>query len=184
MSTLGCSVVGIELSTSAAEQAKERYEKVVVGDISKESLWQEIDGPFDRIVMADVLEHLPYPEQVLKKSLDWLSSDGKLIVSMPNIAHWTCRWNLLRGRWNYESRGIMDDTHLRFFTRSTLCKLIEECGYRVDEMDYMFHRPAPGDRYAAKLRLLPVKHRTLDAAIVRMFPKSYAYQFVACCSRA
>lgn len=178
---MGCSVVGVDLSASAAEEAKHRCEKVFVGDINDEQLWEAIEGPFDCIVMADVLEHLPMPERVLKKSLDWLMPDGRVIISLPNVAHWTVRWNLLRGEWNYESRGIMDDSHLRFYTRSTLFKLIEKCGYRVESTSFEFKRSAPGDRYAAKLRLLQAKHNILDATLVRMIPELYAYQFLVCC---
>ena len=180
---LGCSAVGVEMCAGAAKQAQQWCEKVVVGDISSEGLWSALDGPFDYVLMADVLEHLPSPEKVLRKSLDWLRKDGRAIVAVPNVAHWSIRRNLLLGRWDYEPRGIMDDTHLRFYTRATLARLIEESGYRVESMSAVYL--GPGEALVVRFGL-PCSRcfLALDSIWIRAFPCPCAHQFIAKCAPA
>ncbi len=86
---------------------------------------------FDRVLLLDILEHLRRPEDLLTECQDVLRRDGQLIVSLPNIANITVRAMLLFGRFNYTERGLLDRTHLRFFTRKTARLLLEENGYRI-----------------------------------------------------
>src|SRR5580704_3996176 len=88
---------------------------------------------FDRVLLLDVLEHLRHPEQILRQSHDVLKRDGLLIVSLPNIANIHVRLMLLFGRFNYTERGILDKTHLRFFTRKTARQLLESNGFSIVE---------------------------------------------------
>ena len=88
-------------------------------------------GSFDVIVLADVLEHVPDPGQILALARDCLRAGGSVIISVPNVAHWTVRFRLLFGRFDYADGGIMDATHLRWFTRKTLLALVENAGFRV-----------------------------------------------------
>ncbi len=88
---------------------------------------------FDRILLLDVLEHLPDPALILHQVRQLLSNDGRILVSLPNVANITVRLNLLLGKWDYADRGIMDRTHLRFFTRRTARRLLEESGYEILE---------------------------------------------------
>lgn len=83
---------------------------------------------FDYILFADVLEHLRDPEAVLKRALPSLKAGGKVIVSVPNIANLVMRLSLLAGRFDYTERGILDRTHLRFFTLANLKRMIANCG--------------------------------------------------------
>jgi hypothetical protein len=83
------------------------------------------------VVLADVLEHLPDPAALLRDLKNALTDEGLLIASVPNVAHWSVRRNLAFGRFDYEPSGIMDATHLRWFTRSTLTHLVESCGFDV-----------------------------------------------------
>ena len=76
-------------------------------------------GPFDAVVAMDVLEHLPRPQDLLTQLHRLMDRQGTLIVTGPNVAYWHNRWELMRGRWNYAEAGIMDETHLRWFTRAT-----------------------------------------------------------------
>jgi len=129
----GNRVYGIEISESAAKMAKEILDDVVVGNI------EEIDLPypekyFDIIICSDVIEHLFDPEKVLIKLRKYVKIGGKLMVSVPNIAHYSIRWMVLRGKWEYEDVGAMDYGHLRFFTRETMAQLLEASGYRVREI--------------------------------------------------
>lgn len=86
---------------------------------------------FDKILLLDVLEHLPDPETVLREAAALLKPNGRLVVSIPNVANVTVRLMLLSGVFDYHDRGILDRTHLRFFTRRTALRLLEACGYEV-----------------------------------------------------
>lgn len=92
-------------------------------------------GPFDTILCLDVLEHLRAPESVLTEVLTALSPGGQLVASIPNVRHVSVIVPLLlRGRWDYADTGVLDRTHLRFFTRSSARALIEGAGFRIDRI--------------------------------------------------
>ncbi len=86
---------------------------------------------FDLILFADVLEHVADPLAVLRRLLGYLTDDGHVLVSLPNVAAWTVRLGLLAGRFDYRPSGILDDTHLRFFTRDSARRLLEDAGLDV-----------------------------------------------------
>ena len=88
---------------------------------------------FDRVLLLDVLEHLRNPDQILRQSHEVLKRDGWLIVSLPNIANIYVRLMLLFGRFDYAERGLLDRTHVRFFTRKTARQLLESNGYSILE---------------------------------------------------
>lgn len=90
---------------------------------------------YDFIIMADVLEHLVDPEQVLKRLLKVASSDTKLIISLPNMACWAMRKLLFfKGDFEYQDSGLLDKTHLHFYTVNTLPKMLSTCGWQIDRM--------------------------------------------------
>lgn len=86
---------------------------------------------FDTVLLMDVLEHTNQPQHLLEACHEWIGAGGAVIVSVPNIAHIYVRLMLLFGRFNYSSRGILDRTHLRFFTRKTARQLAKDCGFRI-----------------------------------------------------
>ena len=88
---------------------------------------------FDRVLLLDVLEHLKSPENILQQAHAALKREGSLIVSLPNIANIFVRIMLLFGRFDYQQRGLLDKTHLRFFTRRSARRLLEENGYRIEQ---------------------------------------------------
>lgn len=119
---------GIELSESAAKSAQ-LFAKVVVGDVEK----AEISYPdffFDYIIFPDVLEHLKDPWGTLAKIKRFLKPGGKVITSIPNVMHHQVIKNLLYGNWTYEEAGILDRTHLRFFTLKEALRMFEQAGYQ------------------------------------------------------
>jgi 2-polyprenyl-3-methyl-5-hydroxy-6-metoxy-1,4-benzoquinol methylase len=91
------------------------------------------DRKFDLIMLQDVLEHLRSPGQMLADCLRYLKPHGRIAVSVPNVANVTVRLSLLLGKFEYTPRGILDRTHLRFYTRRTARKLLEDAGYEVTE---------------------------------------------------
>ena len=88
---------------------------------------------FDRILLPDVLEHLRHPEHLLRDCATLLKPNGSIVVSVPNVANITVRMALLCGQFRYAERGILDRTHLRFFTRSSARRLLNSNGYEVLE---------------------------------------------------
>ncbi|MEM0010911.1 MAG: class I SAM-dependent methyltransferase [Conexivisphaerales archaeon] len=154
----GNEVYGIEVDSEAAMEAREYYKDVLVADV--ESL-EELPYPekfFDIVICADVLEHLRKPDRVLRMLKRYLKPEGLLIVSLPNIAYWRVRMNLLLGKFDYEEVGIMDRTHLRFFTIKTGKELIERCGFKIIKVEYC----------GWAMEYFPLK----------LFPTWFAYQFV------
>lgn len=129
---LGCTVVGIEIDPGAAAMAEEHTDRVIVGDAEKIDYAAELAGEeFDVVLFADVLEHLKEPADVLRRVRPFISENGVVIASIPNIAHASVRLALLGGEFRYREWGLLDDTHLRFFTRASIQDLFEESGYAI-----------------------------------------------------
>jgi 2-polyprenyl-3-methyl-5-hydroxy-6-metoxy-1,4-benzoquinol methylase len=129
---LGCTVIGVEISPEAAALAEEHTERVIVGDAEKIDYAAELAGEeFDVVLFADVLEHLKEPGDVLRRIRPFVAENGVVISSIPNIAHGSVRLALLGGEFRYREWGLLDDAHLRFFTRSSIQDLFEETGYVV-----------------------------------------------------
>jgi O-antigen biosynthesis protein len=125
----GCEVVGIELDPDAAEVAEKWAERVVIGNIDEGQIWDEIkDESFDVIVMGDVLEHLRDPLGSLRQAVRKLKPSGFVVTSLPNIAHGDVRMTLMQGRFDYNDTGLLDRTHVHFFTLETARKLLTEAG--------------------------------------------------------
>ena len=129
----GAEVVGIEIAEATKAQAERVLHKVVPADIESDASCEKwLAGErFDLILFGDVLEHTVDPRAVLERMTRYLTDEGHVIVSLPNIAAWTVRLALLRGRFDYEKSGILDDTHLRFFTRASSARLVESAGLEV-----------------------------------------------------
>ncbi len=128
----GNSVVGIDLLPKA--KIDSAFEKYISADFDRglDDAKAELgDRKFDRVLLQDVLEHLRVPERLLQDCRPLLKPYGQLLVSVPNVANITVRLSLLIGRFEYAQRGILDKTHLRFFTRRTVRRLLEEQGYEI-----------------------------------------------------
>ncbi len=159
----GCRVWGIEIDPEAAVAARISCEAVVVGDVmgvSHESLGSR---PFDVILLLDVLEHLVDPLVALRHVTAWLAPGGRVIVSIPNVAHAAVRLALLQGRFEYSETGLLDETHLRFFDRRSLGALIHDAGLAVfDEL--RVRRRVDETEIEVDLDALPVELRSIATA--------------------
>lgn len=132
----GCQVVGVEISEKAAKLAERYCEQVVVADLDFVSIAHILsEQTFDVAVFGDVLEHLRNPWRVLEEVHKILQPEGYVVASIPNIAHGAIRLALLQGKFDYADVGILDNTHLRFFTRKTVEELFDRTGYLIDSVD-------------------------------------------------
>jgi methionine biosynthesis protein MetW len=131
-----CKVVGVEFDQNAGNIAKEFCEDVIIADIEAVGSLPYPKAYFDVIVYADILEHLRRPDLVLKKFDPYLKKNGLCIMSLPNIARIEMRLTLLFGNFNYTEIGLLDKTHLRFFTFKTAKQLISNAGYRIKKVEY------------------------------------------------
>jgi 2-polyprenyl-3-methyl-5-hydroxy-6-metoxy-1,4-benzoquinol methylase len=122
--------IGIEAHTEAAQIAAYRLDHVVRGDV------EELDadavrvepGTVDCLIYGDVLEHLRDPWTVLRRQAAWLRPGGIALACIPNIQHWSVLVELLKGKWEYTSYGLLDRTHLRFFTLQSIREMLVAAG--------------------------------------------------------
>lgn len=128
-----CFVVGVDINKKAIKIASERLDKVYLVDLERPfDLLKIIKGQsFDYIFMTDVLEHLKNPKELLLCLKKIMDNNTRLMISVPNIAYREIRINLLLGKFDYGKTGILDETHLRFFTKKSISKLIEDCGFKI-----------------------------------------------------
>ncbi|MGH7797746.1 MAG: class I SAM-dependent methyltransferase [Candidatus Binatia bacterium] len=137
----GCRVTGIEVNPMAAERAKLVLDEVRLVDVENSDSFYDLKSKYDVILFLDILEHCRCPREVLKTARDLLTREGFVVASIPNIANWWVRKNLLFGKFEYESIGIMDETHLRFYTIDTVRKLFHEAGYKIELMEHRYSFP-------------------------------------------
>jgi 2-polyprenyl-3-methyl-5-hydroxy-6-metoxy-1,4-benzoquinol methylase len=137
-----CQVTVVEVNADAAEQARSAAVRVIVGDLDDID-WADAFGAecFDVIVAADVLEHLRDPVHVLAQARRHLADDGKLVASIPNIAHVSVIAELLQGRFPYQPNGLLDDTHIRFFVRHSVYECVENAGFEISSLERVTVRP-------------------------------------------
>ena len=124
---------GVELDPEAAEQARAQLDRVWEADVERTAFEAEIaPGSLDLVLCLDILEHLVEPWDVVRRLGPLLAPGGRLIVSVPNVRHWRFVWRLLvHGDFHYREAGILDRTHLRFFTRETAAELATSGGLRL-----------------------------------------------------
>jgi 2-polyprenyl-3-methyl-5-hydroxy-6-metoxy-1,4-benzoquinol methylase len=124
---------GVELCEEPAQKAREKIQKIIVGDVER----TDLDFPnhhFDILLMSEVLEHLVNPWDVLRRLHKIMKPGAVVVAGSPNICHYHVILSLLRGKWNYEERGVFDATHLRWFSPSSYRKMFEDSKFAVDEV--------------------------------------------------
>ena len=178
----GCKVFGVEKSEVWAKEAQKYYDNVIIGDLNDEKIWDKIQEKFDTIILADILEHLINPETVLEQIKKIIKKDTDIIISLPNFALWRIRLNLLMGKFNYTKRGILDKTHLRFFTLKTAKEMIIKSGYQIHKIFFA----QPQIPFEGKLRLsqIPfVKDLLIRTKrfVSKFFPTFFTTQFIFHC---
>jgi SAM-dependent methyltransferase len=167
---------GIEADAEAARGADGVLDDVFVGDVS-DGLLRPWAFPFDVIVAGDILEHLPRPEALMAPLRSLLAPGGILLMSLPNVANVTTRLGLLAGRFDYADRGILDRTHLRFFTRKSARELLVSADFRIVGE---WATPMPVELAVPGLARHPLREpvRAASALLARAAPSLFGYQFV------
>jgi len=173
-SRLGCTVVGVEVMAEEAELAREYCERVIIGDAENMDFEAVFgDERFDVIIFADVLEHLRQPADVLRRVVPLLATGGSIVASIPNVAHGSLRLALLRGEFRYRKTGLLDDTHIRFFTRDTIQELFESSGCLVT---HWLRRNI--EITMTEITVFPRHVPTEVWGLLEADPEAHTYQFV------
>lgn len=129
-----CRVFCVEKQTVMAGIAKNKCEEILNVDVEKTELPYE-SGFFDCIILGNVLEHMKEPSKILSQLKKYLSENGFIIYSVPNIVNWYSRTTIFLGKFEYEKSGVFDETHLRFYNLNSAKKLALESGYRIVWLD-------------------------------------------------
>lgn len=169
----GHTVIGVD--RAEPEGVNTRMSRFVSADLAR-GLPDEVGGDFDLVIGADIIEHLVDPARLLDDMAARVHALGSIIVSVPNISHWYPRLRIAAGRFDYDQRGVLDATHLRFFTRRRFLRVAEEAG-----LERVAHRHTglPLDALGmGDSKLIAGTVGRLDRVLVRVWPTMFAYQFV------
>lgn len=173
LSERGCDVTAIELDPDAVEDLRQHAQRVICADLNDPATLDSAGGPFDAICAGDVLEHLLDPQRVLNQMARMLAPGGRIVVSLPNIAHVDVRLALMQGRFDYTPEGLLDATHVQFFTLPRIQEVFQKAGLLIIDMRRVrlpaFHTEVELDRHAVLPGVL--EQLLLD-------PEAETYQFV------
>lgn len=139
---LECEVTCVEIDKEAAQKAEVYAHLMIVADLEMLENWVgKLEGKYDYILFADVLEHLRNPKKVLETAVSFLETDGIVMTSVPNISHNAIIMELLHGKFDYQPTGLLDDTHVHFFTRKSVFEMLESCDLKVVEWLSTMRKP-------------------------------------------
>jgi 2-polyprenyl-3-methyl-5-hydroxy-6-metoxy-1,4-benzoquinol methylase len=177
-----CRVVAVERDGSMVPNLERYCSRVIVGDVEQLSLKEVFgDERFDVILAGDFLEHLAHPLELLQDLRRYLSEEGYVVASIPNIAHGSVRLSLLQGKFEYTDIGILDRTHLRFFTLESILRLFAEAGFAIVDVQRVrqdpFKEPYSDRPQLDKPELSPELKRLIendpDAATAQFVVKAF-----------
>src|SRR6267142_934237 len=129
-----CVVDGIDIDPNDIKLAKKKLRKAFIVNIETDSL-SALNEKYDVVLMLDVIEHLIDPVEALRKVSKLLKPEGRLLFSVPNMAHVSVRLDLLLGELNYRQTGLLDNTHMHFYTEKSLLKILKAAGYSVSKAE-------------------------------------------------
>lgn len=156
---------GIELFPEAAESAKSRVDFVI--NQSADDVLNLPENTYDLILCLDVLEHLYDPWQLLSTLKKSLKPNGTVLASIPNVQHWSVVKMLLAGKWTYTKAGLMDQTHIRFFTEKSIRRMFESAGFTIHNIDGQMGKDV----------------KVLDAITFKLFHGFFSYQYFVTASK-
>jgi len=168
---VGHHVTGVDMFE--LEGVHQRVGVFVKADLD-EGIPAQVGTDFDIVLAADVLEHVRRPEELLGEMRALLRAGGTAVICVPNIAHWYPRFRSLLGAFDYDQRGILDRTHLRFFTRRSIRRLVEREGFTVRRLEAVGLPLDALDLHGPAGRVL----RALDRLLLTIWPTMFGYQFI------
>jgi 2-polyprenyl-3-methyl-5-hydroxy-6-metoxy-1,4-benzoquinol methylase len=158
----GCTVTAVEYDAEAAIDLKAETSEVIVGDLNDLTLLDDLRPDYDVVLCGDVLEHLLDPQAVLDRVTRLLAPGGRVVVSLPHVGHVDVRLALLQGRWDYNSWGLLDATHIRFFTLKTIQEMVARAGLVIIDLRRV---RAPAFETELRVDRASVPTAVLDAAL-------------------
>ena len=168
----GHHVTGVDLFDNA--ETTKRVDVFVLADLEK-GIPEEVGGGFDLAIAADVLEHVRNSDLLLRQIGASLGPNGRVIISVPNFGHWYPRIRTVLGIFDYDQRGILDKTHVRFFTRRSLLRMVKKNGFEVKEFRTT---GLPIDVISSRGSLVRRLARAVDGLLVGLRPTLFGYQFI------
>jgi O-antigen biosynthesis protein len=167
-------VSGIEYDQASADKARPFLVDLVVGDLEAPEIFDSfVDSSFDVLVFGDVLEHLRDPLPVLRRARRLLAPGGSVVISVPNIAHGDVRLSLLAGHFDYRDTGLLDVTHVRFFTRENLDRFLRDAGFTTVDV-----RTTTAPLFGTELQLQREDFSAEVVAELENDHEAQVYQFV------
>jgi glycosyltransferase involved in cell wall biosynthesis len=162
-------VDGLEL-----DGVRDRVDEFVLGNL-EDGIPATVGSGFDIVIAADVIEHVTHPSRLLRQMAEVVTGDGEILISVPNFGHWYPRLRVASGMFDYDRRGILDETHLRFFSRRSLLRSVRASGIEVLDMRYT---GLPFD-VLSRGKSLPSRFaRRVDRFLLKLRPTLFGYQFV------
>ena len=175
LSQMECEVWGVDFDKKAIKKAEKYTKKAVAADFE---CLESLPFPrkyFDYVLLMDVIEHLRFPERIFNVVRRHVKKSGKLIISVPNIAHASMRWSLFRGNFEYTTTGLMDSTHYHFYTKKTFEETLAKNGFRIIKL-----LPTNGMTKVPFLRKVTDRIPAFwQYKIACALPTLFSYQFVA-----
>lgn len=150
-----CRWLGVEINERAAALARQRLDQVVVADLDGDDPLERLEPagrPIDALVYGDVLEHLRDPWRVLTQQAARLPAGGLVLACIPSVQHWSVIVRLMHGRWDYVEEGLLDRSHLRWFTPDTMVEMIRSAGLQIREMVPVVQTDRNYDRFQEVMR--------------------------------
>lgn len=177
-SEMGHVVTGIDIEKH--DEVINSVDHFVEADLSL-GIPDEVSGGFDVIIAADVLEHVPNPAKLMAEIATRLTPGGSLLISVPNFAHWYPRARVAFGLFDYDRRGILDQGHLRFFTRRSIEKMINKAGFVICQREIVglpFEVTDRGGPIAGEKKGVTSLLRHVERIALRLRPTLFGYQFL------
>lgn len=167
-------VTGLEINSEAAQQAKPYCKNVIVGNIETLDINLLPENYYDVIIFADVLEHLYNPIDVLKRLSLFLKDDGYILASIPNINHFSIIMEMINNRFNYNTTGLLDSSHIRFFSLGNVLKMFANSGFQVTHLDRVIKTPDDTE-FKTNMASIP---KEVASYICQQNSESNTYQFI------
>ena len=173
----GCKVWGVDIDERLVHQAQPYYEKIYTGDIQDKKVFDLLETmKFDVILCSNILEHLTAFLPVLSRLKDFLEKEGYFVIALPNITHWSIRLKLLMGDFEYTETGILDSTHVRFFTWKTAMEFLKNAGLKIENFSFDWDNGIP--KFNGLVSRIPKLGESLLKRFYSFSPELFGYQFI------